>query len=562
MNEQPLDLRRIVRALVRRWLLILVLVWGGSALGYLVSSRQQPVYKARASVLLPPAPVGADGVVTRNINTQVNIARNGNILQRAGTAVNPPLNAVRMRKRINVKALTSDILEVEASAGSATDAARLADAVAKEYVAEATAATSKLTGTAISGLEAQVAKVEQRLQQAKADIDAATARLSSLPASSPDRARQAAIVDSLQLDEVEAARQLASLTDRVAEARLEDELKREGTRLLAPAIPPAEPVRPAPLILAVIGSIVGLVAAMLLALGLEKRNRNLRTRSAIADVVAAPVLASLEAPRRISTSACRGMLEQWEPKPLQSWALRQACMRLGVWQEDAASTVVVVALPGDVAGSLLALQLAVFLSSTGTRTALVVTTLHPTAARIRAACNPGERGSQVRSYLSTRTDLASGDEGARLEPQVTVSLLIADDDLSAIPRHATTTIGVSANFATADTLAATALACTDAGHPVVGVLLANPDPTDETVGDLAAGRRGAPAAGGARRQLGEAQQRPLEPGPPPPPQDPPAGPPADLTSNGRHGTGGNGATQANGGNAHGGRNLLPGRRPR
>lgn len=514
MNEQPLDLRRILRALRRRWLLLLVLLWAGCALGYVVGTSRPMVYKARASVLLPQAPLGPGGIATRNINTQVNIARNGNILQQAGTVVDPPLDALKMRKRIKVKALTSDILEIEASASTGGDAARLADAVATEYVAEAIDATSKLTDTSISSLEAQIAKVEQRLQETKAEIDATTARVNSLPAGSPERVRQAARVDGLQLDEVEAARQLSSLTDRVAEARLEDLLKRQGTRLLAPAIRPTEPDQPAPLLFTIAGALLGLLLGVVVALTLDRRDRNLRSRSSIAGVISAPVLASLETPRRISTRACRAMLEEWEPRPLQSWALRQACTQLGVLRDGRPATVVIVGLPEDMAGPFVAAQLAIFAASTHTQTALVVTTQHPTAARLRAACHKGKSATDVRPYLSARSDPIDGGHGdGRREAALTVMLVIADADLSTIPHGATTTLAVTAGFASADTLAATALACQDAGHPVEGVFLANPDPADVTNGGLPPTPSARPARGAVQGQLGDARPASLEPGP-------------------------------------------------
>lgn len=488
MNEQPLDLRRILRAVWKRWMLVLVLLWAGCVGGFLLAGRRTPVYMARSSVLLPPSPVEADGTQSRNIETQVNIAANGNILEQAGKAVAPPLGARTMRKRIKVKALTADILEVRAEASSRRDAALLADAVATEYVAAATDASSRIAGTAVSSLQAKAVSVEARLQQVKAELDATTAELGALRPNSPERARRAAIVDSVRLDEVEASRQLADLADRIAEARLEDQLNREATRLLAPAISSTRPVGVNPLVLTAVGGLLGVMAAVLSSLVADRRDQRLRRRSEIAEVVAAPVLASLETPRRSSTRNCQAMLDHWEPRPLQSWALRQAFLRLGVLQGDPPSNVVVVGLPGDVAGPLLTLQLAVFAASMGTRTALVVATPHPTAARMRSACHRILQGSEVRPMLTVHSEkIGKADHDDRPRPELTVTLVIAEPDhaeVASIPHRAFTTLAVSAGFATADTLAATALACLDAGHPILGVFLANPDPLDATSGDL------------------------------------------------------------------------------
>jgi hypothetical protein len=235
-------------------------------------------------------------------------------------------------------------------------------------------------------------------------------------------------------------------------------------------------------------------------------------------VVSAPVLASLETPRRISARSCRAMLEGWEPRPLQSWGLRQACTQLGVLRDGERATVVVVGLPDDVAGPLVAAQLAIFGASTRVQTALVVTTQHPTAAHLRAACHKGKRATDLRPYLSTRTDAAGaghGDGGGdgKREAALTIMLVIADADLSTIPHGATTTLAVSAGFASADTLAATALACQDAGHPVEGVLLANPDPADVTSGGLPPAPSALPARDPVQGRLGDAGRASLKPGP-------------------------------------------------
>jgi len=488
MNEQPLELRQMLRAVARRWVFVLALLWAGSVGGYLVASHRKPVFVARSSVLLPASPVDKSGMQLRNIDTQVNIARNGNILDKAGHAVTPPLSAQKMRKRISVKGLTADILEVRAEAPTARDAVLLADAVAREYVAEATDTTSRVAAASLSGLEAQAVQDEARLQRTKAAIDAATATVNGLPANSPERARQAAVVDGLQVDEVEAARQVALVADKIADARLEDQLNRAGTRLYAPAIRPTEPSQPKAVVLTLGGALLGLLLGLLLALVVDRRDSRLRTRSAISDVVAAPVLASLEVPRRSSARVCQAMLDSWEPGPLQSWNLRQACTRLGVLRGDRLSEVVVVGLPGDVAAPLLAIQLAVFAASMGTPTALVISTTHPTAAGLRSACHHDPPTGEVRPYLTTSSGPVPppGDD-QRARAELTITLLIADDGreelLLSIPGDAIATLAVSSGFATPDALAATALACLDAGHPLVGVLLANPDPSDSTTGD-------------------------------------------------------------------------------
>ena len=162
-------------------------------------------------------------------------------------------------------------------------------------------------------------------------------------------------------------------------------------------------------------------------------------------------------------------------------------MRLGILRGDPPSNLLVVGMPGDAAGPVLALQLAVFAASMGTRTAFVIATAHPSAARMRAACHRGA-DREVRPYLTTYSDMVPPvKEGPGQAPELTVTFVVADADqaeLARLPSRSITTLAVSSGYANADTLARTALACLDAGHPLAGVFLANADPSDPTSGDL------------------------------------------------------------------------------
>jgi len=77
-----------------------------------------------------------------------------------------------------------------------------------------------------------------------------------------------------------------------------------------------------------------------------------------------------------------------------------------------------------------------------------------------------------------------------LRVELTITVVIADRDqvdLSDMPPGVIATLAVSSGFASADDLAAIALSCLDAGHPLVGIFVANPDPADTTTGDPSPG---------------------------------------------------------------------------
>jgi hypothetical protein len=145
--------------------------------------------------------------------------------------------------------------------------------------------------------------------------------------------------------------------------------------------------------------------------------------------------------------------------------------------------VVVVTLPGDQAASLVALEWAAFAADHWTATALVVASSHPTISDLRAAC-----ASAATQALRQRLSLypLAPDEGEQLGAvPLSIAIVVAEGSAVTVPtwgRRTFTVLAVSSGFATAEKLAAVTLACIEAGHPIQGVLVANPDPGDHTTG--------------------------------------------------------------------------------
>ena len=102
MTEQPLDLRSTLRSLRRRWWIVVGLVLIGISAGAGISLAKGPVYEARAGVLLPPASYDASGRSLRNVTTERRIASSAAVLGPAGQALNPPVAASRLVKRVRV----------------------------------------------------------------------------------------------------------------------------------------------------------------------------------------------------------------------------------------------------------------------------------------------------------------------------------------------------------------------------------------------------------------------------------------------------------------------------
>ncbi len=510
MTEQhALNMRRTLRAIGRRWRPLVGLLAGGVAAGLLVTVLEPTVFEARSGVLFPPSAVDDRGNALRDMRTEAHVATSVEILERAGRALDPPVTAEMLRRRIEVQALSSDILEVRAEDNSAAGAVSAADTVAREYVAYSNSATSVEADTTIALLQEQAAELDQRIRRLAAEIAASTARLVGIDPRSAEALRLTAQIDSLRSEEVDASRELSTINNRMAEARLNAQLSRRGTRVLE-ATTPEDPSRPRPAWNLGVGGLAGLIAGALVALGLDQGNPRLRRRDELADAAGAPVLASLRVPRRSSARKCRALLEGWKPSVAENLALQQAFRQLGTAEDEPTRTIVVVVLPGDRRSTLLAIHLAAFAAITGRATSFVVASQHRTVSSLRRACaaraGPGETiRPNLRIYGATSVpeqDLQPSD--------LTIVVLVAEPGPLVVPTgngQTATVLGVSSGFPTPETLGSVAAACLDAGYPAIGILVANADAGDPTTGRLSV--RSAPSA--ERRRDAETLSSPVFP---------------------------------------------------
>ncbi|HEV2070476.1 MAG TPA: hypothetical protein VGR26_11825 [Acidimicrobiales bacterium] len=483
MTEQVLDLRGSLRALRRRWALLVVLCAGGMACGFTYSQVQPPEFVAGYAVRLPPSRLDANGDPLRSIDSESFVATSAEILERVGKALDPPIAADELQRRVQAQPLSVDILEVRAEAPSLDRAALIAESVAKEYVAYANSDVSEQADVSLDALEEQAAELDKRIRRLDKEIASGSAKLAGQDPNSPDAMREAALVDSARSAQVDAARQLSALNTQIAESRLNVELSRRGTRLLGLTTDLSPVWLSRQVRNTGVGGLVGVLAGVILALVVEQRDRKLRTRDEIARAVGAPVLASLRVPGGSSVEHYARLLERWTPSAVENVALRQAFTDLGVTGSGPPANIVVVTLSGDGAALQMAAQLAAFAAAVETPTSFIVATRHATAMRLAAACRQGV----ARSHLTVRAVAGDVHPDDLRSADLTVAVVVAEPGEGALPtwgRPTVAALAVSSGFATADTLASTALAYLDAGSPFGGVLVANSERGDGTTGRL------------------------------------------------------------------------------
>jgi capsular polysaccharide biosynthesis protein len=229
-----------------------------------------------------------------------------------------------------------------------------------------------------------------------------------------------------------------------------------------------------------LGALIGAIAA----LAIGRNDRRLRERDEIADSVGVPVLASVHARHPAKAQGWTKLLEGYEPEAADAWQLREVLRQLGA---GGGSSLAVLSLAHDRGALALGPQLAAFAASLGTPTALVVGPQQDasTTAALHAACvaGPGSRGpGNLHVTVSDHNDASQLPGGG-----LTVVVSVVDGQaprVASTMRTTMTVLAVASGAVTAQQLARVAASAASDGRDLAGILVANPDPSDQTTGRL------------------------------------------------------------------------------
>ena len=243
------------------------------------------------------------------------------------------------------------------------------------------------------------------------------------------------------------------------------------------------------------GVLSGVLIGIIIALAIGSNDRRLRERDEIADSIGVPVLASVRVRHPGKAGSWAKLLSGYEPKVGDAWRLRTVLHRLGPVDVTSAypaassgSSVAVLSLSGDRSALALGPQLAVFAAAQGIPTALVIGPQQDagTAAALRAACAAAPGRSGVRGNLNVSVS-ELGDAGQLPDGVLTVVVAVVDRQAPRVGntmRATTTVLGVASGAVTAQQLARVAASAAADGRDIAGLLVADPDPADQTTGRL------------------------------------------------------------------------------
>ena len=434
MSQQALDLRRSMQIVRRRKLLVCVVVVLGILGGAAYAVLKPPAFSSTALVALP-APAASqqqNTTTTTGIDpftaTQVVVAGSSQVLANALPDVRPAMSLGALRSNVRVSSPSADIISITATGKKAADAEATANAVANSYI--------RYVGSP-HGVVGHV---------------------------------RAQVLESANL-----------------------------------ATGPSRMVRI--VIYGLLGGLVGALIGIIVALAVGRHDRRLRQRDEIAKSIGIPVLASVPVAHPSSAGGWTKLFEEYKPTAVHSWQLRTALQQLGLarlgfgrsaygsngsslYDDDSGRTsLVVLSLSSDPGALALGPQLAAFAASQEIPTSLVIGPQQVAAstATLRTACAAQLPETLLRHGLLRITGYNEGSIDVPPDTALVIVVAVVDSRAPKMPdtmRTNATVIGVSAGAATAEQLAQAAVVAASDGREITGILVADPDPDDQTTGRI------------------------------------------------------------------------------
>ena len=491
MNEQPLNLRASLQEIWRRRLLVIMVAalcaLGGLAYGLHKSVNQTAV----ALVLLPSSAAsgsgntgntgatGNSGSVGNGVKTEAVIARSTPVLAVAGSKISPPLGPLGVEKLVTVTPLSGQILQFQAQAPTSGYAVQLANAVAASYIDYVGQLQADNTKNAVAGLQNESTQLTQQIKNLQYEIGTITARIGSEGAGSSEGQQDTDLLASLRSEQNQASLQLNSVTNQITNAHFESGSAANTTRVLQMATAQSASKYGFPIEAAIMAFALGALGSAIFILVRLDNGHRLRFRDEIARTAGVPVIVSLDAPSCTTVSAWRDLFAE-RGRATTEWSLRHVLHSLSNSGRPRRA-VRVISFAGDSPALATGPLLALCAAASGMPTVLLPEATPESEDRslthLRAAFASAEP-------LNRELPLTLGlDDTGQDPPEFVVSLVVFHGDSTVlIPSDAVNLLSISANVVTDEELAQLALQAADSGSVLEGIVVVNPDPSDNTTG--------------------------------------------------------------------------------
>lgn len=462
--------------------MVFALLGIAASAGYLVL---RPTLYTATSVLLIPGLTTANNTQTtpsNDMSTVIQVVTGASVLSPAGRQVDPSLSLATLRQRVKAVGVATNVLSITAAGETGAQAESLANAVTKQLVAFNTDAGLGAEQSALTALHTDADQLTSQISSLNGEITVATNRLAAESTASAAGNQDSALIITLTTELNQAELQLDGVNSQIAQAGLSGLAAGQGTEVIQRATTASAPSILHKAYTVMIGAIVGLLLSAALILVRHRRDRRLHLRDEVAETVGVPVLISMSAPsRRRSISDWVELFNRYTPSAADHWGVRQALRDLDLGGTPAHLSVLVIA--GDTAALAAAAQVAITLSTFGLETVFITRGEHDFATCLRSVCNRfSGQGHNPRPNLQVRNEALPDDAET---PALVLTCIVVDSErpeLSLTHLVGSTLLATSAGFGTADQLARVAIAASDVGAPLAGVVLTNPDIDDRTSG--------------------------------------------------------------------------------
>lgn len=517
MDEQILSLKESLRVVLRYRRVAAVIALIGLLLGIAYGVSQPALASAKSEVLLPAsAGNSSSGVPTQGIATEVEIAMSPGILNPAAKKAGISLPYTTLVHRVTVTGVTVTLLQIVAKSSSAAQAERLANEVAQEFVASATSQSSAVASATVAELSQQLTQYVHQASILKGQMANTQAEFNSQPPGS-DQAKSFSALLATETGAYDNTLQQEKLvSSQIIQAQVSGSSPSTGAIVLERA---TTAIRPSILRvpkLGIIGLLGGLLVGFVVAFGVGRKDRRLRQRDEIARAADAPVLASLSAVRRHKSEDLIVLLDHFEPSVIDKANLRRLLDELGVERRPAHTAISqngqngssvhhengssphhegvgvhAIVLAGDDRAVAAAAELPAFAASLGLPVALVLAGSSSSTQQLAIACaarDPLAVDAARPNLLTYATAPGKAPGGVALAVTLEVVDPVTLDvaDIEPTPgvsgRHETALLVVSSGYAKREDLEVVALAAEHHGRPLVGVVVADPEPSDRTSG--------------------------------------------------------------------------------
>lgn len=275
---EAIRLTSLGRILRRRWRLLAALAVLGALVGAALSLVLSPGYQTSASVLLQ-GPRQADELLT-----EAQVAQSTTVLDRTATALGWNVSAADLQKSVTAAVADGNIIQITGTAGTPEKAQQLTDQVAQQYVA--------FSGQLLTNTSDAAAQLFQQQKEAlRQQVAQTNQRITDLAAQTP----------GTSVEGVQARTELESLRTQLGDAMTKlDEADAASSQakmaVMGPAERPTGPASPTLTQLAAGGALVFFVGGVIGHLFAARADKRLRTESEIAAALGSPLLAEVDVP--------------------------------------------------------------------------------------------------------------------------------------------------------------------------------------------------------------------------------------------------------------------------